>query len=103
LACLEDDLATMPEGVRTLIGPRGLRLSGGQVQRTGAARAFVRRPELLVVDDLSSALDVETEVLLWERFRSGGSRTALLVSHRRHVLDTADHVIELDDGRVVAR
>jgi ATP-binding cassette subfamily B protein len=102
LACLEDDLATMPEGVRTLIGPRGLRLSGGQVQRTGAARAFVRRPELLVVDDLSSALDVETEVLLWERFRSGGSRTALLVSHRRHVLDTADHVIELDDGRVVA-
>jgi ATP-binding cassette subfamily B protein len=90
----------MPEGVATMIGPRGLRLSGGQVQRTGAARALVRRPELLVVDDLSSALDVETEIRLWERFRSGGSRTALLVSHRRHVLDTADRVIELADGRV---
>lgn len=101
LACLEDDLERMPDGARTLIGPRGLRLSGGQVQRTGAARALVRRPELLVVDDLSSALDVETEIRLWDRFRSGGGRTALLVSHRRHVLDTADRVIELADGRVL--
>ena len=101
LACLEEDLARMPDGAATMIGPRGLRLSGGQVQRTGAARALVRRPDLLVVDDLSSALDVETEIRLWERFRSGGTRTALLVSHRRHVLDTADRIIELDEGRVV--
>ena len=101
LACLEEDLEHMPEGARTMIGPRGLRLSGGQVQRTGAARALVRRPDLLVVDDLSSALDVETEIRLWDRFRSGGSRTALLVSHRQHVLDTADRVIELEEGRVV--
>lgn len=101
LACLEEDLERMPDGAATLIGPRGLRLSGGQVQRTGAARALVRRPELLVVDDLSSALDVETEIRLWERFRSGGGRTALLVSHRGHVLDTADRVIELVDGRAV--
>jgi ATP-binding cassette subfamily B protein len=101
LACLEEDLEHMPDGARTMIGPRGLRLSGGQVQRTGAARALVRRPDLLVVDDLSSALDVETEIRLWDRFRSGGSRTALLVSHRRHVLDTADRVIELDEGHVV--
>lgn len=101
LACLDDDLARMPEGRSTLIGPRGLRLSGGQVQRTGAARAFVRRPDLLVVDDLSSALDVETEILLWERLRSSGRRTALLVSHRPHVLDLADRVIVLSEGRVV--
>ena len=101
LACLEDDLATMPDGAATLIGPRGLRLSGGQVQRTGAARALVRRPELLVVDDLSSALDVETEIRLWERFRASGSRTALLVSHRRHVLESADRVLTLEGGRLV--
>jgi ATP-binding cassette, subfamily B, bacterial len=101
LACLEEDLAGMPDGRGTLIGPRGLRLSGGQVQRTGAARALVRRPELLVVDDLSSALDVETEIRLWERFRSSGARTALLVSHRAHVLDAADRVLTLDGGRVV--
>ncbi|HVF33208.1 MAG TPA: ABC transporter ATP-binding protein [Acidimicrobiales bacterium] len=100
LACLEEDLAGMPDGASTLIGPRGLRLSGGQVQRTGAARALVRRPELLVVDDLSSALDVETEIRLWERFRSSGARTALLVSHRAHVLDAADRVLTLDAGRI---
>lgn len=102
LACLEEDLARMPDGTATLIGPRGLRLSGGQVQRAGAARALVRQPDLLVVDDLSSALDVETEIRLWERFRESAARTALLVSHRAHVLETADRVIELDDGRVVS-
>ena len=101
LACLEEDLEGMPDGRATLIGPRGLRLSGGQVQRTGAARALVRRPELLVVDDLSSALDVETEIRLWERFRSSGARSALLVSHRPHVLDSADRVLTLDGGRLL--
>jgi ATP-binding cassette subfamily B protein len=66
-AVLDDDVRTMAEGLETRVGPRGVRLSGGQVQRTAAARAFVRAPELLVVDDLSSALDVETELALWER------------------------------------
>lgn len=101
LACLEEDLARMPDGQDTLIGPRGLRLSGGQVQRTAAARALVRRPDLLIVDDLSSALDVETEIRLWDRLRTAGTRTALLVSHRPHVLDLADRVIVLDDGRAI--
>jgi ATP-binding cassette subfamily B protein len=101
LTCLDEDLATMPDGHATLIGPRGLRLSGGQIQRAGAARALVRRPELLVVDDLSSALDVETEARLWDRVAGGGLGTALLVSHRPHVLERADRVIVLDRGRVV--
>ena len=82
-------------------GPRGLRLSGGQIQRAGAARALVRRPELLVVDDLSSALDVDTEARLWDRVAGGGFATALLVSHRPHVLERADRVVTLDAGRVV--
>ena len=98
---LEEDLARMPDGQDTLIGPRGLRLSGGQVQRTAAARALVRRPDLLIVDDLSSALDVETEIRLWDRLRTAGTRTALLVSHRPPVLDLADRVIVLDEGRAV--
>jgi ATP-binding cassette subfamily B protein len=101
LTCLDEDLATMPDGHATLIGPRGLRLSGGQIQRAGAARALVRRPELLVVDDLSSALDVETEARLWDRVTGGGMGTALLVSHRPHVLDRADRVVVLERGRVV--
>jgi ATP-binding cassette subfamily B protein len=99
--CLDEDLADMPDGAATMIGPRGLRLSGGQIQRAGAARALVRRPQLLVVDDLSSALDVDTESRLWDRVAGGGFETALLVSHRPHVLDRADKVVVLDRGRVV--
>jgi ATP-binding cassette, subfamily B, bacterial len=101
LTCLDEDLEHLPDGTATLIGPRGLRLSGGQIQRAGAARALVRRPELLVVDDLSSALDVETEARLWDRVAGGGFGTALLVSHRPHVLDRADRVVVLDDGKVM--
>jgi ATP-binding cassette subfamily B protein len=72
-AVLERDLSTLEHGLATLVGPRGVRLSGGQMQRSAAARMFVRRPELLVFDDLSSALDVETERLLWERLNAAGT------------------------------
>ncbi len=99
LACLDEDVERMVDGSATIIGPRGLRLSGGQVQRTAAARALVRQPDLLVVDDLSSALDVQTEIRLWERFTADPLRTALLVSHRPHVLEMADRVVVLEDGR----
>ena len=101
LTCLDEDLIRMPDGAGTVIGPRGLRLSGGQIQRAGAARALVRSPQLLVVDDLSSALDVETEARLWERVGDGGFATGLLVSHRTQVLERADKVVVLDSGRVV--
>jgi len=100
LAVLDDDLAAMPEGLATVVGSRGIRLSGGQLQRTAAARMFVRRPELLVCDDLSSALDVETEGALWERVLEDGRRTVLAVSHRRAALQRADQVVVLRDGRV---
>jgi ATP-binding cassette subfamily B protein len=106
LAALEQDLAQMPDGLATVVGPRGVRLSGGQVQRATAARALVRSPDLLVVDDLSSALDVATEQLLWERIaqaaRDGhGPATLLVVSHRRAALERADRVVVLDRGTVV--
>jgi ATP-binding cassette subfamily B protein len=105
LAVLEEDIAGLPRGLDTLVGPRGVRLSGGQVQRAAAARAFVRNPELLVVDDLSSALDVETEQLLWERLDQAGSRrfTCLVASHRRAALRRADQILVLKDGRIEAR
>ena len=106
LAVLERDLAGMEDGLDTVVGSRGVRLSGGQAQRTAAARMFVRTPELLVFDDLSSALDVETESALWERLwadnRNGAGVTCLVVSHRRPVLRHADTVIVLNEGRIEA-
>ena len=61
---------------------------------------FVREPELLVLDDVSNGLDVETEQTLWERLAERDDRTALVVSHRRAALERADHIILLKDGRV---
>jgi len=107
-AVLEQDVAQLTHGLDTLVGARGVRLSGGQVQRAAAARAFVRRAELLVVDDLSSALDVETERTLWERLLDGPksidrAATILAVSHRRPALRRADRIIVLQDGRLEAQ
>ncbi|MBG0822995.1 ABC transporter ATP-binding protein [Planomonospora sp. ID91781] len=101
LAAFDLDLARMPGGLDAVVGSRGVRLSGGQAQRATAARALVRSPDLLVVDDLSSALDVETERLLWERI--SGVTTLLVVSHRPAVLERADRVVVLDRGRVAGR
>jgi ATP-binding cassette subfamily B protein len=100
LAQLEHDLAGFGDGLDTVVGPRGVRLSGGQIQRTAAARMFVRRPELLVFDDLSSALDVETERRLWDRLFEIPDLTCLVVSHRESVLRRADQIVTLEDGRL---
>ncbi|HLO14358.1 MAG TPA: ABC transporter ATP-binding protein [Anaerolineales bacterium] len=105
---LEPDVALLERGLDTLVGPRGVRLSGGQVQRSAAARMFVRDSELLVFDDLSSALDVETEQLLWRRLderraSSGSGLTCLVVSHRRPALRRADWIIVMKQGHIEAQ
>jgi ATP-binding cassette, subfamily B, bacterial len=94
LAAFDDDVAALGAGLETPIGAGGVRLSGGQAQRAAAARALVHETELLVFDDLTSALDVETELLLWDRL-AASHRTVLAVSNRPVAIARADQHIEL--------
>ena len=102
-AVLEDDVAALDDGLDTMVGRRGVKLSGGQIQRAAAARMFLRGAELLVLDDLSSALDVATENELWRRLLAQrGDVTCLVVSHSPVALGNADRVVVLEDGRVAS-
>ena len=100
LSVMEDDLPTLEDGLETVVGPRGVKLSGGQMQRTAAARMFIRDSDLLVFDDLSSGLDVETEQILWKRLFEAKRATCLVVSHRRAALQQADQIVVLKEGRI---
>lgn len=103
LAILDEDLAGMDSGLDTMVGSRGVTLSGGQLQRAAAARMFLRAADLLILDDASSALDVRTEQLFWTRLLAGGAHTCLVVSHRPETYRCADEIILLNHGRVEAR
>lgn len=103
-AGLTSDVATFSEGLRTIIGERGITLSGGQKQRTAIARALVRDPMMLILDDSLSAVDTHTEERILNALRTiRKGRTVLIVSHRVSSVKDADHIVVLDDGAIVER
>ena len=102
-AALGPDLERMPAGLRTVVGERGITLSGGQKQRVALARAMLKPCDLLILDDVLSAVDHDTERVLVDRIHGlTTARSILVVSHRISVLERADRVVVLDRGRVVA-
>jgi ABC-type multidrug transport system fused ATPase/permease subunit len=103
LAVLDPDLERLEDGLDTMVGARGVKLSGGQLQRSAAARMFATEAELLVFDDLSSALDLHTEAELWTRLFERREVTCLVISHRRVALRRADQILLMDEGRIVDR
>lgn len=104
-AALESDLAMLPEGLGTVVGERGILLSGGQRQRVALARGLYREPDLVLLDDVLSAVDHETEQRLVESLREGSARphppTTLIASHRISALRHADKILVFDEGRIV--
>ncbi|MES2522739.1 MAG: ABC transporter ATP-binding protein [Gemmatimonadota bacterium] len=102
IAQLSDTIASLPEGLGTRLGERGINLSGGQKQRTALARALARRPRIVLLDDALSAVDTHTEAAILAGLRGVLSgRTALIASHRVSTVRDADHIVVLDNGMIV--
>ena len=102
IAGLSEDIAGFPEGFNTLVGERGITLSGGQKQRTAIARAVMRAPKILILDDALSSVDTYTEEKILAQLRGVmRDRTSLIVSHRISTVRDADLICVLDEGRIV--
>ncbi|GMA13670.1 ABC transporter ATP-binding protein [Deinococcus metallilatus] len=102
LAGLAGDVENFPQGYDTVLGERGVTLSGGQRQRTAIARAIVREPRILILDDSLSAVDTETERRILDGLREvAQGRTVILIAHRVSTLRHADQIVVLDEGRVI--
>ncbi|MEA1981664.1 MAG: ABC transporter ATP-binding protein, partial [candidate division Zixibacteria bacterium] len=102
LAQLKDDIENFPDGLETKIGTRGMSISGGQKQRLALARALVGKPNLLILDDCTSALDSSTETILWDRLHEVlPDMTAILITHRPDTLERADNIFVLENGKII--
>jgi ATP-binding cassette subfamily B protein len=102
VAGLADDVREFPDGFDTLVGERGITLSGGQKQRTAIARAVVRQPKILILDDALSSVDTYTEEKILTQLRGVmRERTSIIVSHRVSTVRDADLICVLDEGRII--
>ncbi|CRK83571.1 ABC transporter ATP-binding protein [Neobacillus massiliamazoniensis] len=102
LAAFRKDLEMLPDGLGTLVGEKGVALSGGQKQRISIARALIKDPEILILDDSLSAVDAKTEKRILENIREvRQDKTTIITTHRMSAVQHADHIIVLDEGKVV--
>ena len=102
IAAFSQDLERMSEGYDTLIGEKGVAISGGQKQRVSIARAMIKEPELLILDDALSAVDARTERIIIENIQTlRAGKTNIITSHRLSAVEHADWIIVLDQGRIV--
>ena len=104
IASLSGEIQSFPHRYETMVGERGITLSGGQKQRTSIARAILRQPKILILDDALSSVDTDTEERILRRLRDVMSqRTSILISHRVSTVKNADQIIVLREGRIIER
>jgi len=101
MAQIHETISAFPEGYNTMVGQKGVNLSGGQKQRLSIARALIRKPQILILDDSTSALDVKTEAALWEALKDTKA-TMLVVTQKIHTAKGADRILLLDEGKISA-
>ncbi len=104
IACIHEDIQSFPEQYNTMIGERGITLSGGQKQRTAIARALIRKPSILILDDALSAVDTKTEDSILRNLNTATHTiTTILISHRISTVRNADMILVLENGEIVER
>ena len=101
-AQLDDYIGTLPEGINTIVGEHGSKMSGGQRQRLGIARALYRNPEVLVFDEATSALDNDTEKEVMRAINAlHGTKTIIMIAHRLSTIENCDRVYKIEDGHII--
>lgn len=102
LSALRKDLELLPDGLETLVGEKGVALSGGQKQRISIARALIKNPDILILDDSLSAVDAKTEKRIIDNIREiRKDKTTIITTHRMSAVQHADQILVLDDGRII--